>query len=198
MRPTSVPRTRTPVRCIIQITTIPKETVRRYTESHSKSSDDSMKVVGSHKIVQAVVVRTMRRWTGHRQARRYVEQKLDNLSDFLPGNRRENHTRSPPPERPQYIPPPASFSGGGNIINTDSYNVNNTHVDDAFNDNSRTYQCKYLCNRSNLFLISVKMVLVDLPPTNGVVISLKIRQGAKKIQFLTTKIFNPTVDRTDR
>ncbi|KAF8816183.1 hypothetical protein BYT27DRAFT_6466950 [Phlegmacium glaucopus] len=49
----------------------------------------------------------------------------------------EDHT-GPPPQHPPFMPQNIS-SAGGNVTNKDSFNIRNIDVNDAFNNNSRTY-----------------------------------------------------------
>ncbi|KAF8801951.1 hypothetical protein BYT27DRAFT_7197664 [Phlegmacium glaucopus] len=50
----------------------------------------------------------------------------------------EDHTGPPPPQHPPFMPRNI-LNAGGNITNTDPFNIRNTNVNDVFNDNSQTY-----------------------------------------------------------
>ena len=88
-------------------------------------------------------------------------------STFLAGYREEDHTGPPPPQRPRFSPPQLP-STGGTATNLDSFNVEDTHINGVFNNNSQNY-CKHeiSMHHSNPFLKFMKIKVVRFPTIEG-------------------------------
>ena len=92
-------------------------------------------------------------------------------------------TGPPPLQRPR-ISPPQIPSTGGTVTNLGSFNVENTHISDAFNNNSQNY-CKYEVSMQhpNPFLKFVKIKAVHLPRIESNTMGLIGCQDPIKVKF---------------